>query len=164
MGNVLLAVEKDLMDNVVKVFYGKLTWGGIQEATLLDISSNKIELDNIRVSDRNELVHTKGDLRKYTTIIDGKPLKKSYVVLAEAHNPDTMYFVTDGLSNPIWIKKEDLKDKMLKDKLNLANCKMEFSNDELTLIPTEESFEQVDYTKTQLEYRKYLKSITNSKR
>lgn len=164
MGNVLLAIEKDLMDNIVKVYYGNIAWGGIQEATLLDISSNKIELDNIRVSDRNELVHTKGDLRKYTTIVDGKTLKKSYVVLAEAHNPDIIYFVTDGLNNPIWIKREDLKDKILKDKIDLANSKLEFNNDELTLIPTEECFNQVDYTKTQLEYRKYLKSAVNLKR
>lgn len=164
MGNVLLAVEKDLMENIVKVFYGNLAWGGIQETTLENISNNKVLLNNIRVSDKNELIHTKGDLRKYTTIIDGKPFKRSYVVLAEAHNPDSVYFVTDGLSDPIWIRNEDLKDKILKDKMDLANSKLEFNNDELTLIPTEEPFEQVDYTKTQLEYRKYLKGVVNSKR
>lgn len=159
MSNVLLAVEKDLMGNTINVKYGSIPWKGINSTQVDSIASNEVEIKNIRISDKGEVIHTKGDIRKYTTIVDEQIERRSYVVLARADNNGDIYFVSDGISNPVWVRSEDLKDKLLKEKIELANSKLSFSENGLRLTPTEEDFEQVDYSQTQMEYRKYLKSI-----
>ena len=160
MNNILLAVEKDLMGNDIKIIYGSVPWKGLMEATIEDIESNKIELKNIRVSDKGEIINTRGNIKRYTTLSEDAIIKRSYVVLAKSENTgSSIYFMTDGLNNPVWVRSEDLQKKLLHEHIELANSRLIFSTNGTELETLEEPFEQVDYNQVQLEYRKYLKSI-----
>lgn len=161
MSRMLIGTEVDMYGNVGAIFVGGCPWTGIERYTLKEAFDKKIQMDNMILSERLDLMFTVGTENKYTAVdYTGKQLRVKFVVLAKAKTSAyDVFFVTSGVGNPLWLTVDSIVRNIEKEGWGLANCKLELKDGNYEIVPLAGEIEEVDYTETQVAYRKYLKEL-----
>ena len=141
---------------------GDFPWNGIYNIDVRESLKYNDTIENLGITENFDLVGYSGDITRYTTIFffsANKVKKKSLVLIAESANyKGKVYFLTDGLSDPIWLSIYELESYIQKQGNSLANAAMLETPNGAILQPIKGTVDTVDFTKYQLEYRNYLKS------
>lgn len=160
MKRYLLAIQYS-DDKPFGFILGNFPWSGLYSVKISESLVYKDSIENLGITDNFDLVGYSGELNRYTYIdIDtGNCVKQSLVVIAKSNNSKgDIYLVTDGLNDPYWVSIQELKEKLQLNGYRIANAKivdLPDESSEVQLIKGE--LDNVDFTKYQLEYRKYLK-------
>lgn len=161
MSRLLVAVEHDSSGKITSIYHAGCPWYGIVKQSIEEVTKEEAKFDNAWVSRSSEIWALKGSIQTYTSIGPQGVIKRHYVVLAKSTNyTGDIFFVTDGVDNAKWMTPDDIV-KGVMNGIDLANCRMDHSTAEHTILPISgaNDFEVVDYKEVQLEYRKYLKGL-----
>lgn len=151
-----------------KLILGEFPWNGLHDVLIEDSLEYQDSIENLGITNNFDLVGYSGELNRYTSIDfeTNTCKKKSLVAIAESENyQGKIYLLTDGISDPVWKSIPDLESYIQKQGYRLANAKITKTTDGtdvLKLIKGELDF--VDFTKYQIEYRKYLKEKKEKQR
>lgn len=162
MKRYLLAFEYK-NNKPVKLIMGNFPWDGLYTVNIEDSLEYKDSIENLGITDNFDLVGYSGELSRYTTIDfnSNTCTKKSLVAIAESENyHGKVYFITDGLSDPMWISIPDLESYIQKKGYRLANVVLDTTQDGIGILkPIKGELSFVNFKEYQLEYRNYLKKI-----
>lgn len=163
MENLILGLGiNTATDTVEQIAVGTNPWSGIKVVSLKMLDLNNIEFANAYIGFDGKLVNKGVDLGRYTkfSTINGDIIQRSYHILLKANSKKgEIYFVTDGISNPTWKTLNDIYKDILYGNARLANAKIVTREGVRFISAIRGEIQEVDITKAQLEYRKYLKSI-----
>ena len=109
---------------------GDCKWDHYKIVNMLE--SFLYKLKNVAITPQFIVVGLEGDVSKYTTYNakTKRIMKKAYTILAMGSNGD--YLVSDGITNPKWMSKEDIIRDVNLNNYGLSNSNIE--NDEITAI------------------------------
>lgn len=154
----LLGVGFNHNNKPSELIIGSMPWQGIQKVNILELALYKEKIKNLEMTDHFDLVGTCGDIHRYTSynVDTNKFIKKSLVILAQSTSyKGKIYFVTDGINNPVWLSTYEISSEIQRKGYGLANGKLGLTSNEIEFIG--KAFEYVDLRQNQLEYKRFIK-------
>lgn len=160
----LLGIGFDSNNKPSELLIGSMPWQGIQKVNILESALYKEKLKNLEMTEHFDLVGTCSDIHRYTSynVETNKFSKKSLVILAQSTSyKGKIYFVTDGINNPMWLSADEISSEIQHKGYSLANGKLSLTSNEIEFIGKD--FESVDLRQSQIEYKRFIREQEKKK-